>query len=235
MRHGTQTRVRRAEETVRWDTMGTAMTRRAGIALGLIALAAVLCAGPLLARLPAGAVAAQSAAVPTFRVDPAWAWPPSLPGGQVVGVVSSVAVDRRDHVWVLHRARQVLPEVRERAAPPVLEFDAEGNFVQGWGGPAPGYDWPDTEHGLFVDHEDNVWITYVGDYGNSHIAVVDRRTLATVASFGERGGEPGNFRGLHALAVDSRGNLYTAETQPRPVGSRVQRFIYSGLSAAPAR
>ena len=76
---------------------------------------------------------------------------------------------------------------------------------------------------------------YVGDYGNSHIAVVDRQTLETVASFGERGGEPGNFRGLHALAVDSRGNLYTAETQPRPVGSRVQRFIYTGLSAAPAR
>ena len=92
------------------------MTRRAGIGLGLIVLAVGLCAGPLLARLPAAAASAQSASVPTFRVDTAWEWPPSLPGGQVVGVVSSVAVDRRDHVWVLHRARQVPPELRERGA-----------------------------------------------------------------------------------------------------------------------
>jgi hypothetical protein len=41
----------------------------------------------------------------------------------------------------------------------VLEFDQAGNLVQSWGGPGQGYDWPDTEHGIFVDDKDNVWIT----------------------------------------------------------------------------
>jgi DNA-binding beta-propeller fold protein YncE len=43
-------------------------------------------------------------------------------------------------------------------APPVLEFDAEGNLVGAWGGPGPGYEWPATEHGIHVDHQNNVWI-----------------------------------------------------------------------------
>ena len=33
-----------------------------------------------------------------------------------------------------------------------------GNLIQGWGGPAAGYEWPDNEHGMFVDYKDNVWI-----------------------------------------------------------------------------
>ena len=43
-------------------------------------------------------------------------------------------------------------------APPVLEFDAEGNLVGSWGGPGDGYDWPTTNHGIAVDPMDNVWI-----------------------------------------------------------------------------
>ena len=364
---------------------------------------------------PQASAAAGSGGVPQYEVDTSWQWPPALPGGEAVGVVTYVAVDRRDHVWVLHRSRQVPAEHRQRAAPPVLEFDADGNFVQAWGGPAEGYDWPDTEHGLFVDHEDNVWITglnpleqaytdptdrtddmvlkftssgeflgqfggrdrhplgqggnadtdsvhlateavvfpetnelfvadgyanrrvlvldaqtlqfkrmwgafgnqplpdlgrdasptsaaadmdltadpdgpdifnsvhalkvsndglvyvgdrnhrriqvftldgeyveqgfinldgadnmtacgldfspdpqqefiYVGDYGNGHVHIVRRDTLEVVGSFGDLGPDRGDFRGLHTLAVDSQGNIWTAETQPRPIGSRVQRF-----------
>lgn len=43
-------------------------------------------------------------------------------------------------------------------APPVLVFDTEGNLLKSWGGPGPAYDWPSSEHGIFVDREDNVWI-----------------------------------------------------------------------------
>jgi DNA-binding beta-propeller fold protein YncE len=43
-------------------------------------------------------------------------------------------------------------------APPVLEFDIVGNLIQGWGGPGQGYEWPDNEHGMFVDYKDNVRI-----------------------------------------------------------------------------
>jgi hypothetical protein len=44
------------------------------------------------------------------------------------------------------------------AAPPVLVFDAQGNLLQSWGGPGEGFDWPKTEHGIYVDKDDNVWI-----------------------------------------------------------------------------
>ena len=39
-----------------------------------------------------------------------------------------------------------------------MEFDADGNYVQGWGGDAPGYDWPSSEHGIYVDPKGFVWV-----------------------------------------------------------------------------
>jgi hypothetical protein len=54
-------------------------------------------------------------------------------------------------VWILQRPLSVRTDQKERAAPPVLEFDADGLFVQGWGGPGEGYDWPEIEHGIYVD------------------------------------------------------------------------------------
>ena len=44
------------------------------------------------------------------------------------------------------------------AAPPVLEFDAEGNLVGHWGGPGEGYEWPASNHGITIDYKGNVWI-----------------------------------------------------------------------------
>jgi hypothetical protein len=67
----------------------------------------------------------------------------------------------------------------------------------------------------------------VADYGNSHIAVVDRKSLQVLYQFGQRSEKPGDFQGLHHLAIDSKGNLYTGEVAP---GARAQRFVYKGLS-----
>ena len=93
--------------------------------------------------------------VPQFEVDPSW---PTLPNDWVLGSVASVDVDSRDHVWIYHRPRSVDEEQRGNAAPAVLEFDSEGNFVQGWGGPGDGYEWPANEHGIEVDDQDYVWL-----------------------------------------------------------------------------
>src|SRR5262245_15197980 len=100
--------------------------------------------------------AAADGSMPVFEVDTAW---PVVPNNWVIGNVSSVAVDSRDHVWVLQRPKSVPENLRNRAAPPVLEFDATGKFVQGWGGDGEGYDWPDQPHGIAVDYKNNVWIT----------------------------------------------------------------------------
>lgn len=115
---------------------------------------------------PEAAPPAAEAAPPSYALDPTW--PPALPDGMVMGVPTSVSVDGRDHVWVLHRPRTA-PE-GTTAAPAVLEFDADGAFVQGWGGPGDGYDWPDTEHGIFVDHETNVWITGINPRAGANVS-----------------------------------------------------------------
>jgi DNA-binding beta-propeller fold protein YncE len=348
----------------------------------------------------------MASGMPVFQVDPAW---PKLPNDWVLGVTSSVATDRRDHVWIFHRPRSVPDAMKGRAAPAVLEFDQDGKFVNAWGGPGQGYDWPDSEHGIAVDHKDAVWLTgssatttpsprsddmilkfnnqgkflmqigsrsqskgnadtknvrqsadvtvnprtdevfvadgygnrrvivfdaetgafkrmwgafgnkpeeappgpaggpppekldtegpgapqfsnpvhavkisndglvyvadrsnrriqvfttegkyinqvfinragpaggsvaglafspdqqflYAADYGNSHIAVLNRKSLEILYQFGTRKETPGDFRGPHHIAVDSKGNLYVAEVNP---GNRAQKFIFKGLSPTP--
>jgi len=96
--------------------------------------------------------------IPKFSVDPSW---PKIPNGWTLGQVSSAASDEQDNIWILQRPRSVKPGVK--TGPPVMEFDQAGNYIRGWGGPGPGYDWPQTEHGIFVDYKGFVWI---GGNGN---------------------------------------------------------------------
>src|SRR5258708_7736780 len=105
---------------------------------------------------------------PKFKVDPSW--PKELPNNWIMGQVGGMAVDRHDHIWVLQRpsldtvdelgAAQTPPWSQCCfAAPPVLVFDTQGNLLQSWGGPGEGFDWPKREHGIYVDRDDNVWIS----------------------------------------------------------------------------
>ena len=98
--------------------------------------------------------------VPQFAEEHGWL---KLPAKWRLGNTSAVSVDAQGHVWVLHRPRTLPENLRAMAAPPVLEFDAAGNYVQGWGGAAPSgagqtYEWPENEHGLHVDPKGFVWI-----------------------------------------------------------------------------
>jgi hypothetical protein len=104
------------------------------------------------------AVALRPAAqtkVPTFAFDPSF---PQMPAGKVFGDVSSVTTDRNNHVWVIHRPRTVMGD-RSNVLPPVVEFDESGKFVNAWGGSASGYEWPEREHGIFVDDNGDVWVS----------------------------------------------------------------------------
>jgi len=112
-------------------------------------------------------VEASTVKAPRFEVDPLW--PKPLPNHWIIGNAIGVSVDSQDHVWMVHRGQsiermeayaQATPKAAECcvAAPPVLEFDQEGNLIGHWGGPGPGYDWPETNHGITVDYKGNVWI-----------------------------------------------------------------------------
>ena len=119
---------------------------------------------------------AQAVQAPRFEVDPMW--PKPLPNHWVLGNVIGVGVDARDHVFIVHRQDQLVQGAENgletgiseccKGAPPVLEFDPEGNLVASWGGPGEGYTWPASNHGIGIDHQDNIWIGGNGA-GDSHI------------------------------------------------------------------
>ena len=96
-----------------------------------------------------------AAMIPTFRTDPNW---PQVPGQWRLGEVSSIAIDAEDNAWFLHRPWTLPPNEAPLAAPPVLGFDREGRFLAAWGGPGEGYEWPQREHGMQIDHRGFVWL-----------------------------------------------------------------------------
>jgi sugar lactone lactonase YvrE len=75
---------------------------------------------------------------------------------------------------------------------------------------------------------------YVADGANQKIWIMQRDTLEIVGSFGQLGHSAGEFRNLHELTVDSKGNIYTAEVSE---GKRVQKFVLkvSGRKVAASR
>ncbi len=126
----------------------------AGVALVVAACSPSADTGGMSAQ--AGAAAAPGTRmVPTFRVDTEW---PRLPEQLRVGAVSSIAIDADDNAWLLHRAHTLPPAEASMAAPRVVGFDPEGNFLRGWGGPGDGYQWPQREHGLAIDHRGIAWL-----------------------------------------------------------------------------
>jgi hypothetical protein len=103
---------------------------------------------------------------PRFEVDPMW--PKPMPNHWVLGQTIGVWVDTDDHVWIVHRSSGTLADQEKgielktadccAGAPPILEFDQAGNLLRHWGGPGEGYEWPDGNHGIFIDYKGNVWI-----------------------------------------------------------------------------
>jgi DNA-binding beta-propeller fold protein YncE len=128
----------------------------------LVACAIMMATSPRLLRRAAAAQGTNAGEVPAFEPDPAF---PKLPNNWILGNVAGVAIDRHDNVWMIHRPRTVAAD--KTPAPPVLEFDASGKFLRAWGGDGAGYDWPDAEHNIFVDHNDNVWISGSSPGGQS--------------------------------------------------------------------
>ena len=66
---------------------------------------------------------------------------------------------------------------------------------------------------------------------NQRINMIDRQSLQVLTSFGDGGRQPGQFFGVHSIATDSKGNLYTTETYE---GKRLQKFAYKGIKPVTA-
>ena len=146
------------------------------VGAGFVALLATLAIGQAMLEKTADAQTRAGVQAPRFEVDPLW--PRPLPNHWVLGSAIGVWADADDHIWIIHRSSATLaPNERPlelktgdccAGAPPVLEFDQAGNLLRHWGGPGQGYEWPDSNHGIFIDYKGNVWIGGNGP-ADSHI------------------------------------------------------------------
>jgi streptogramin lyase len=203
--------------------------------------AASIAAMTFLATTAVPAAEQAKPAAPTFKVDPNW--PQEMPNHWIMGAVTGVFVDSKQHVWVTHLPETLTEEElyeepwnvvtppagaggrggaaaapREKpvqigtcckAAPPVLEFDQQGKLVQGWG--QGSYDdmsnWPREPHGIFVDHQDNVWI---GSYNRHRVMKFTRdgKLLLTLGEYEKTGGSADThlLGGPSGIWVDPKSN-----------------------------
>jgi DNA-binding beta-propeller fold protein YncE len=183
---------------------------KARIAVGVLALVGIVVAERSMQRV----ADAQEAPGPSYQVDPFW---PEVPAQWTLGQVSGIAVDSRDHVWVLQRPWSLGSDEQARnpeapcctAAPPVMEFTPEGVYVQGWGGDGDGYEWPADEHGIHVDHNDNVWVSSAGgprlsERTENHLLKFTRdgRFLMQIGRRGASGGS------LDTLNLNNAADMY---------------------------
>jgi hypothetical protein len=145
------------------------MQRRTGVTITALFGLALTASGAAIARDQT-----KPQPAPAYQVEVLW--PRPLPNHWILGSVTGVAVDAQDHIWIVHRGADSLTARTEnglgtnppsaeyccRPAPPVLEFDTDGNLLNSWGGPGQGYDWPKTPGGIAVDSKGNVWIAAAG-------------------------------------------------------------------------
>jgi DNA-binding beta-propeller fold protein YncE len=177
-------------------------TMKVGVVLAiLVVLAAVGVWRTVPGRAAAAQVQKPAAGVPMFQVDPYW---PKMEGNWTFGDIGGIAIDPvNDHVFVVQRPASLEEDESYAAkhppiadccvpAPPVMEFDPEGNLIQAWGGPGPGYDWPTRPHGISIDYRGNVWIAGGGGSAQADNQVVK---FTKTGKFLLQIGHPGKGRG----------------------------------------
>ncbi|MFZ9026775.1 MAG: hypothetical protein ACO2Z6_08970 [Pseudohongiellaceae bacterium] len=156
------------------------------LAIGSILTASLVALGIGQSKLQEPTIAASNDVMaPAFLVDPLW--PKPLPNHWITGNTIGVDVDDRDHIFTVHRNTENMFGGRTEIglalgvaecctpAPPILEYDIEGNLINAWGGPVEGapYQWPESNHGIEVAANGDVWIG--GNGGpDSHVLVFTR-------------------------------------------------------------
>jgi DNA-binding beta-propeller fold protein YncE len=154
-----------------------------------------------------------------------------------MGMSIGVWVDNNDHIWMVHRAGTVDRTISQlqrglgeccQAAPPVLEYDEAGNVLHAWGGPGEGYQWPESNHGIFVDYKGNVWIggnggpdsqvlkftqdgKFLMQFGKSGArrkagVAADANVEASQKDFAANSNDPDNFGRVAKIFVDAKAN-----------------------------
>lgn len=197
-------------------------------AIGSFLAAALVALGIGQSKLQEPTIAASNDTMaPAFQVDPLW--PKPLPNHWITGNTIGVDVDDRDHIFTVHRNTENMFGGRTEIglalgvaecctpAPPILEYDIEGNLINAWGGPVEGapYQWPESNHGIEVAANGDVWIG--GNGGpDSHVLVFSRdgEYIRTVGVPGEEfdSNSTTAFGRVAEIAIDEEaGEAYFAD------------------------
>ena len=164
---------------------------------------------------------------PHFEVDPLW--PKPLPNHWIQGNTIGVDVDDRDHIFIVHRnTESQFMRIQEiglysgvseccTPAPPILEFDINGNLINAWGGPVEGapYVWPESNHGIEVAPNGDIWIG--GNGGpDSHVLVFSGNGdyIRTIGVPGQPvdSNSPSHYGRVAEIAIDeAAGEAYFAD------------------------
>ncbi len=144
------------------------------------------------------------------KYEPVFGWP-NLPHPMAFKEATSVAVDSEDNVYVFNRGKW-----------PLMKFDCDGNFVETWG--AGEFDRP---HGIFIDHDDYLWL--IDDMG--HFVQKRDRKGKVLLTLGERG-KPAPWQGggifnrpTHVAVHPKTGDVFVTDGYGN---SRVHRFDRRG-------
>ena len=167
-------------------------TRQIRLTSAAVTLTVLLTGGRLPAQKPPAAGAA-----PSFQVDPTW--PKELPNNWILGAVTGVFVDAKDHIWVTHLPETLTEEETSAVqkppigtccapAPTVIELDTDGKVLQAWGDASQDISvYPRNPHGIFVDHNDFVWI---GTYMHHRVQKFSRdgKLVMTIGTYDKNAG-----------------------------------------------
>jgi DNA-binding beta-propeller fold protein YncE len=174
---------------------------------------------------------------PKYEVDPSW--PRPLPNKWVTGAVSGVCTDAQDHVFIVNRGNLTENELDSgRQAPPVIEFDPQGNVANSWGNRET---LPEGLHGCFVDYQGNVWIAGSDDTFIQKYSHDGSKVLLQIGQKGVADSSDGTIQGIalnsshtgfyrpSAITVDpSTGDVYVADGEEPGSNHRVAVFDRNG-------
>jgi DNA-binding beta-propeller fold protein YncE len=142
---------------------------------------------------------------------------------------AAAAQQFRNPVHCVERSNDGLVYVCDRANDRLQVFNPDGKFVKeafyAKNTLASGSVWD-----IAFSRDPEQRYMFMADGQNERVRIIQRDTLEELTAFGDGGRQPGQFYGVHSIATDSKGNLYTTDTYE---GKRVQKFVAKGVGAVP--
>jgi DNA-binding beta-propeller fold protein YncE len=165
-----------------------------------------------------------NAAPNPYTVDEGWA---KLPQGRAWGAAVGVDIDRDGKsVWVFDRCATA-DDCSGSNLAPIQKFDVSGRLVASFG--AGMFNYP---HGLFVDRDDNVWVSDGrAKNGKGHTVMKfspDGKLLMTLGKPGVAGDGPDTFNGPSDILIARNGDIFVADGHGGETNARIVKLSKDG-------